>query len=57
MAKKSWAKGRKDPTLLVRLESDVYERSKMIAEKNKMTLKSWISHIVRIELDKNKHQE
>jgi len=48
--KKSWAKGRKDPTLLVRLDPDIYEGAKKEAEKAKMTLKAWVSQCVRKEL-------
>ena len=39
MAKKSWAKGRKEPTCLVRIEPDVYYAAKEESEKEKMTLK------------------
>ena len=48
--KKSWAKGRKDPTLLVRLDPDIYAGAKEEAEKAKMTLKAWISQCVRGQL-------
>jgi len=50
MSKKVWAKGRKDPTLLVRLDADVYQGSKEEAEKAKMTLKAWISQVIRGQL-------
>jgi hypothetical protein len=52
MAKKLWATGRKDPTLLVRLDADIYQGAKEEAEKLKMTLKSWVSQVIRGELMK-----
>ena len=52
MSKKSWAKGRKDPTRLVRVDPDVYEISKQEADKDKMTLKDWVSSVIRRELIK-----
>lgn len=48
--KKSWARGRKEPTLLVRLEPDVYQGAKEEAEKAKMTMKAWISEVIRGQL-------
>jgi predicted HicB family RNase H-like nuclease len=51
MSKKVWAKGRKDPTLLVRLDADVYQGAKEEAEKAKMTLKAWISEVIRGKLN------
>ena len=50
MAKKSWAKGRKDPTLLVRLDPDIYQGAKEEADKAKMTMKAWVSMVIRGQL-------
>jgi predicted HicB family RNase H-like nuclease len=47
MAKNEWAKGRKDPTLLVRLDADIHQGAKEEAKKSKMTLKAWISECIR----------
>jgi len=55
MIKKSWGKGRREPTLLVRLEADVYQGAKEEAEKAKMTIKAWISQVVRGQLMKEGH--
>jgi predicted HicB family RNase H-like nuclease len=53
--KKSWSKGRREPTLLVRLDVDVYQRAKEEAEKAKMTLKAWVSQVIRGQLMKMGH--
>lgn len=50
--KKEWAKGRKAPTLLVRLDEDVHLGAKEEAKKAKMTLKSWVSETIRGHLKK-----
>jgi predicted HicB family RNase H-like nuclease len=55
MSKKSWAKGRKDPTRLVRIDPDIYQGAKEEAEKSKMTLKDWVSQCVRGQLMKMGH--
>lgn len=47
MAKKVWAKGRREATHLVRLEADIYQAAKDMAEKEGMTLKAWISLVIR----------
>lgn len=52
MSVKPWAKGRKEPTLLVRLDADVHKYAKDIAKKDKMTLKSWISQCIRHTIEK-----
>jgi hypothetical protein len=45
--KKVWAKGRKAPTLLVRLDQDIHQAGKEEAEKCSMTFKNWVSWVVR----------
>ncbi len=50
MNKKPWAKGRKDATCLVRLDPDIYEKAKEQAYKEEMSLKAWISSLVRFKL-------
>jgi predicted HicB family RNase H-like nuclease len=57
MVKKSWAKGRKDPTCLVRVEPDIYNEAKEEAEKEKMTLKAWISMVIRNALNLKKREK
>jgi predicted HicB family RNase H-like nuclease len=47
MTKKVWAKGRREATHLVRLEPDIYQDAKNMAEKEGMTLKAWISLVIR----------
>jgi len=50
--KYSWAKGRKEKTYLVRLDEDIYDIMKIEAYKDKMTIKAWMSLLVRNELQK-----
>ena len=52
MKKKVWARGRKDPTCLVRIEADIFEEAKVQAEKDGMSLKAWVSLMIRGELMK-----
>ncbi len=50
MSKFTWAKGRRKKTCLVRIDPDVYESVKEEASKDKMTLKDWVSLVLRGEL-------
>jgi predicted HicB family RNase H-like nuclease len=56
MAKNEWAKGRKDPTLLVRLDPDVHQGAKEEAKAAKLTLKDWVSQVIRGQLMKMGHK-
>jgi predicted HicB family RNase H-like nuclease len=50
MVKTSWAKGRKEPTCLVRLDSDIHIKAKIQADKESVSLKEWVSLVVRDKL-------
>jgi predicted HicB family RNase H-like nuclease len=52
MAKRSWAKGRKHPIKLVRLEPQLHFLAKEQADKDCKTLKEWVSNCVKQELEK-----
>jgi predicted HicB family RNase H-like nuclease len=55
MVKREWAQGRKNPTLLVRLDLDVYQGAKEEAKKSKITIKNWVSQVIREKLMKMDH--
>lgn len=50
MKKKLWAKGRKERTCVTRLDEDVHEESKEMAKKYRMSLKAWVSSVLRREI-------
>jgi hypothetical protein len=47
MAKRSWSKGARERTHLVRIDADVYEDAKKAADKALMPLKRWVSQLIR----------
>lgn len=52
MKNKSWAKGRKQKSYLVRLEPSAYGNAKIVASYEEMTMKAWISELINKEIEK-----
>jgi len=46
MAKNTWAKGRKEPTCLVRLDPKTHQWAKEQGEKNCVTLRDWVCSVL-----------
>jgi predicted HicB family RNase H-like nuclease len=50
MAKKSWSKGRKEQSCMVRINLEIHKKAKILAESRRMSLKGWISEVLQYEI-------